>query len=43
MANYTDHHAEDYEPPQDCFVDRFCGMDYNDWLFEESLRNLENQ
>lgn len=37
MANHIDHHAEDYEPREDCLVG---GMDYNDWLFEEALRNM---
>ena len=40
MANYTDHHAEDYEAPTSCMVN---GMDYNDWLFEESLRIHESK
>ena len=40
MANHTDHHSPDYTPYQDCTIN---GMDYNDFRFEEGLRELENQ
>lgn len=33
--NHTDHHDPNYEPSTDCMVN---GMDYNDYLFEQSLR-----
>lgn len=39
-ANHTDHHADDYEPREDCMIN---GMDYNDIQFEESLRKMEEQ
>ena len=33
--NHTDHNDPNYTPREDCMVN---GMDYNDYLVEESLR-----
>ena len=40
MANHTDHHSPDYTPYDDLTIN---GMDYNDFRFEEGLRELENK
>ena len=40
MANHTDHHSPDYTPCDDF---TYHGMDYNDFRFEEGLRELEKQ
>lgn len=35
---YLDHHDESYTGVENLYN----GMDYNDYLFEEALNNLEN-
>ena len=40
MANHIDHHSPDYTLYDDFTIN---GMDYNDFLFEEGLRELEDK
>lgn len=35
--NHTDHHNSNYTPYEDCMIG---GLDYNDYLVEESLRRM---
>ena len=35
-SKYYDHHSEEYNPQKN-----YNGIDYNDYLFEQALNNLD--